>query len=143
MVIRSDQMAEFDAAAEVRFQQELEQYLREKLGDCPIPAASGDRPLATLPEKAVAAIARCGIARARSYGLRTQADLAAFTGLMCRFGPHFDKHPLVHGELVHPDIPDAARLAHLCAVVNDAAWAEVRQSYKASSWPEALREMGA
>lgn len=139
MVIRS---AQISVLAESQFDQALRRYLRKELDSCPIPVDGATTVnLASLPEQTLAAIVRIGIYKARSYGIRSQATIAAFTALMCRFGPYFDEHPLVHRELAHPDVPDDARLDHLCAVLPDTVWERVKQSYGAADWATAIAHM--
>jgi len=87
-------------------------------------------------------MARFGVAKAKKYGLTWQSSLAGFTVLMFLYGPDFDRNPLVQRELTDATVPDEIRVDHLCAVIPDKVWDDIRRTQEPDGWQRACAEDG-
>jgi hypothetical protein len=76
---------------------------------------------------------RWGFARARSHGFAWEASLYKFVGLMFRWAPNFDEHPMMARVLERRDVPSEER-ADLLFDLPTEAWEEARESYDPAAW---------
>jgi hypothetical protein len=142
MVIRGEQMKLFQAESKTRFITQLQAHLRSRYPGVSILTAKGPVPLIELADAALETMVRSGVARAKTYGLTWQSSLAGFTVLMFLYGPEFDRNPLVQRELTDPTVPDEARVDHLCKVIPDTAWDDIRGARQPDGWRRACAEAG-
>ena len=63
-----------------------------------------------------------GLEVARSYGFRTERDLATFVLHMIRIHPEFHRQPKIHSILQDTDLPPAVRREKLLTDVTDDDW---------------------
>jgi hypothetical protein len=131
-------MAVFRNAAERQFQRRVAEYLRSHYGDVLVEHRMGSFTIAESPEPTLGLFVSWGMAKAQKYGIRHQAGIAAFIALLFLVGPTFDENPAVNAELNHKEVPDHVRMDHVCAIIPDSVWANVRACYDAAGWPSAL-----
>lgn len=135
ITVQPHQMEALARQSERDFENRLIEHVRRtRRGQLKVPTPSGAITVAELPESKMREMVRCGIAKARRYGMTWQSSIAAFTVLMFDVGPNLDRHPVVHAELTHPDVPDQSRVEHLVAAVPPPVWHEVRKSYDEQAW---------
>ena len=79
--IRPEQMAAFSAVMRKRFEQRMVAYLRTAFAE-----QTGD-----MPDPALVALIRKGIARARRYDIRRECDVQRYLDLMLMLHPDFDR----------------------------------------------------
>lgn len=82
-------------------------------------------------------VARHGIAVARSYDLRSERDLAAFTFDMLTINPRFHSQRELHGILKNPEIPVAERMDRATAAP-DESWTEAANMTDAAEYWQAV-----
>lgn len=87
-----------------------------------------------LDEHASGRLIRAAIARARSYGMRDVADLAAFAALMLDISPSFDGQPQIHAVLSSPLIPPGMKLSTAIRSCSEKAWEEAESYDDEPAW---------
>lgn len=137
MRIRSEQMAEFEKLASTSFEGSVTEHLRKVHAGVLVRFAGGQSAIGELPEAKLRRYARFAIEKGRGYGLIWQSSLAAFAAIAFVTAPNFDAHPAIRAELTNPLVPNNAKPDHLCAMVPETVWQEVRERYNPSEWPEA------
>lgn len=82
-------------------------------------------------------VARHGIAVARTYDLRSERDLAAFTFDMLAVNPQFHRQRELHGILKDPNVPVAERMDRVTAAP-DESWTEAGKMTDAAAYWQAV-----
>ena len=95
-----------------------------------------------IPADSLRDMVRNGIARARSHGLRSAEDLAAFVSVMFEIAPNFDEHPAIRRVLRDESIPVDERFDQLFERVSDEEWEEADRSYDQRAWFPERRDGG-
>jgi hypothetical protein len=95
VIIRPAQVAAFQETIDQQLEARVTRHVQEKHA----PAVSG----LTLDE--IATRIRKAVSDARSYGLRTEADLTFFSALSFEFGPRFHEQSHIHSLLADPNLP--------------------------------------
>ena len=89
---------------------------------------------AEVPPPVLGKIVALGLARAESYGLVWQANLAQFVYLMAAIAPNFDTHPAIHASLVNPAIAAENRIEHFHQTLPQGVWREAMEAASAAGW---------
>lgn len=134
IVIRPQQIAVFQAAAEAAFERRVVAYLRERHADVSVQLPAGAFAVKEIPQEDLRGMVRGGLERARGYGITWQSTLIGFVVLMFMTAPNFDRHPLVRFILKDESVPADLRVAEFWERTTEQNWAAVRQSYDADSW---------
>jgi|JI9StandDraft_1071089.scaffolds.fasta_scaffold864066_1 hypothetical protein len=95
------------------------------------------QPAAKLTYQQLRVVVRHGIAVARSYDLRSERDLAAFTFDMLAINPQFHRQRELHGILKNPEIPIAERMDRATAAP-DESWTEAASMTDAAEYWQAV-----
>ena len=85
----------FKTTADTAFIKKLAAHLREKHGDTGVQLPTGTFLVFELPAETLETMIRTGLARARTHGFTSEADLAGFVAVMLETAPNFDDHPLL------------------------------------------------
>jgi len=94
LTLHAEQMAVFAVVARARFERRLARALRECFVDA-----------ATEPKASLLAFVRTQIAKAESYRLQTQANIATYVETAWTLGADFDERfPVLHGLLRAPTV---------------------------------------
>ncbi len=111
LVIRPEQLAAIEAAAITRLAEGFADEFALRHPDRATELGDARRPIA------------CAAAtRAVSYGIKLEADVAAFVDLALLIHPHFDEHPPIHAVLTDPGIPPDLRVALAIENVSRNEW---------------------
>ena len=111
--LRQPQVDAFRGMAERDFVRRVAAFVRENVSEA----------TESLDEAALRERIEAGLAKARGYGLKKEAALAAFVALQLEFSPDFDGYPPFKKVLADPSIPPVARLDELIARSTDEDWA--------------------
>ncbi|HMF58082.1 MAG TPA: hypothetical protein VK619_17190 [Pyrinomonadaceae bacterium] len=124
MIIRKEQMAVFETAAEEEFVKRMAQYLKEQHAGA----------VAHLSDERLRRRVRGALARGRSHGLTWESALAGFVVLMFEVAPNFDLHPAFH-EVLQTSYPNEnERIRAIYENVRDEEWEEAQEFYDQSAW---------
>jgi hypothetical protein len=134
--IRAEQMQVFQPVADELFLPRVAEHLREKYADCEVRLTTGTYTVRQLLDPTLRNMIRHGIARARRYGLRSEAALAAFVAIMVGAAPNFDSHPLLQWMLKNESIPPDERIGHLLEQATEQNWEVVKADYAPTAWGE-------
>jgi len=93
-----------------------------------------------IPPDDLREMVRNGLARARSHGLRSPGDLAAFVSIMFEIAPNFDEHPAIRQALDDARVPVDKRIDTLFERVPEKAWEEAEKNYDAKAWFPELQD---
>ncbi|MBL8216540.1 MAG: hypothetical protein JNK87_37825 [Bryobacterales bacterium] len=113
--IRNEQFSALRSAAREELARRIDQHIAEQL---PHKAAPLDAP------QRLARVERA-MARAYTYGLDTERDLATFVSLDFTVREGFDTHPRIQGILTDAFLPASLRMEALLTEVTLAEWAEL------------------
>jgi len=88
-----------------------------------------------------------GVARARTHGLSSLADLTGFVSIMFEIAPNFDVIPAIRSVLRDPNVPPDERFSKLFTKELNAAWERAADNYSPEAWarawfPELRDELG-
>jgi hypothetical protein len=122
--IGREQMAVFAPEAESAFENKLVKHLREYHTGL----------TQDLPDGILLDLVRCGIAKARSYGITWESKLTAFVALMFTTAPNFDSHPRVRAILTSAGIDPERKVNVVVAQTPKHVWREIEQHYDAAAW---------
>lgn len=78
-----------------------------------------------------------GVARARTHGLTSLADLTGFVSIMFEIAPNFDVIPAIRSALRDPRVPPDERFSRLFTKELDEAWERAADNYSADAWAKA------
>ena len=93
-----------------------------------------------LPEDGLQDMVENGINKARSYGLESDEDIAAFVTLMFEIAPNFDFQSDIRKVLTDASIAPEDKFDQLFAQVSEAAWSEAELNYDSDHWlPSVLK----
>jgi hypothetical protein len=123
-------LAALRPVAETDFVKRLMRYVRDE-----IPQATDG-----VDDKVLEQRVRLGIARAKSYRLTIERNIALFVALMFEFAPNFDAHPHVRKILLDPALPTQTRMRLLGDEVSDEEWDEIQANSGSASWEAATKE---
>ncbi len=134
MVIRREQIAVLNRAANAVFVKHLGGYIRERHAGTMVRLPDGELPAAEIPDARLEALVQNGIERAGSYGLRWRSALASFVVTMFVAAPNFDQDAAVHELLTDKDIEPDYRMDSVLDRVTDGHWNRIRQTYDVKAW---------
>ena len=126
MIIRAEQMQQFEAAVDEAFAKRVASHLREKHAD------SVDK----LDAPTLLDLVTNGIQRGRGHGLRGESSLTKFVALMFVIGPDFDHHLKAASVLADTEIAPDDRVDALVEALTDEDWREARANSRPSAWLE-------
>lgn len=99
--IRPEQMEAFRAAMLSNLEQRIVAHVRE----------TWPEECRELGDGAVRTMVAEGMARARTYGLEAEIDVAAFVDFLFLLGPGFDtENPVAHAALTSPELPAGSKI---------------------------------
>jgi hypothetical protein len=133
-------MAAIEEAAEEKFVVRLAAHLLQKYSQSVVTQPDMKSTVAELPEENLHSLVRISIAHARSYDLRKESAISAFSALMFEVAPNFDKHQLSRLILNDETVEPEARLDQLLEALNENNWTAIRKTYDPEAWrpkPEA------
>ncbi|HZS41424.1 MAG TPA: hypothetical protein VFF06_31560 [Polyangia bacterium] len=116
LIIRREQMAIFERAAEEDFERRLMIAMRAHH-----PLAVRDR-----SDEELRAEVRVAIARARGHGFRHESTIADFVSLYFSVGARFDEYPPVRAILRDEVVPLEKRVRWLMLRLSKEEWSEAR-----------------
>jgi len=111
LVMRTAQLEALRASAQQRFEERLMAHLGRIF----------PRPCAVLGEAGLRHLCRDGIARARTYGLRSERDLCKYLSLMLVFGHNFDREQPWAAEILQLGSAPGRRMERLYATAQERA----------------------
>jgi hypothetical protein len=111
LVVRTAQLEALAASAERLFEERLVAHLEKFF----------PRPCAGLGEAGLRQLCREGIARARTYGLRSERDLCKYLNLMFVFGRAFDREQSWAAEILRLRSAPGQRMERLYAIALEKA----------------------
>lgn len=123
---RPDHLKAFWAEAKRAFEYRLAEHLREYHKEL----------VEVFPEDILHVLIQRGIARARRYGLFSEADLTAFVAIMFEIAPNFDQHPYIHDVLTDRRLLPTEKIDALVQRVPDFVWEEADRQYDEDAWEE-------
>lgn len=132
--LRQEQMDAFQATADEMFVGRIVGHLRADYADSVVRLATGAFEVRHLPDAALRAMVRGGLARARGYGMTAEASLAAFVALMVEVAPNFDEHPLLQRILKDPQVPADSRVERLLNEATEQNWQAAAADYDVNAW---------
>jgi hypothetical protein len=134
MKIRPEQMKSFHYHIQLAFEERLMTHIRERYGTLTMRTSQGDFQISQLSDDCVLAMIRLSIKRALAYGITWESSTAAYTALMFRVGPAFERHPTIQQALLDPDVPDNSRVDHLCYSLSPLTWKEAKDAHGSQAW---------
>jgi hypothetical protein len=134
--IRAEQMHAFQAVADESFIARVAEHLRAEYADFEVQLPQGSYTVRQLLDPTLHAMIRHGIARARSYGLSSEASLIGFVALMIGAAPNFDAHPVLQWSLKNESIPPDERIKHLLDQASEQNLDAVKAEYDPTAWGE-------
>jgi hypothetical protein len=133
IVIRGEQMRQFQRSSETRLVMDIAEYLRREL-----PAA-----VSRIPDGVLQARIRTGVRKARCAGYERGSSISVFVGCMFLGGPAFDEYPPIQHQLSQTQYDPEERLRRLFATVTDSQWQGARKRSAPGAWENASRVYGA
>ena len=134
MLISSEQMTTFQQSAEDNFVRRIAEHLREEYPKTIVILPDDKSAVDELSEERLHSLVRCGIERARIYGLSFESSIAAFCAVMFEVAPNFDAHQLSQLFMQDEDIEPNARIDELLEHLTDKNWETIRSTYDAGAW---------
>ena len=122
--VRPEHMKAFSQEGERAFEGRVVDHLRQFHSDCAAPFS----------DETLVVMTRTGIARARRYGLISEADLTAFVAIMFKTAPNFDRHPFIQDVLTDRKILPGDKINALVKRVPDFVWEEAARRYDITAW---------
>lgn len=93
-----------------------------------------------IPKKDRDIMIKHSIKVARSYGFRTERDIAVFITHMMTINPGFHNQPRIHVILTNPVLPIKERLHHLVVDANEQDWEQASKMVNAAAyWARVLQ----
>lgn len=138
--IRPEQFTAFQSVAEADFEKRLAQYLCEAHPKVIVQLPDSTSALGQMADDRLGRIVRSGVARARDYGLRSEAAISGFIVLLFITAPNFDSHPLIRRILQQSEIAPDARLELIWERTTDQNWEAVEQHYDPQAWDAGASE---
>lgn len=136
MIIRSEQMEEFELAAEDGFVRRLGKHLLENYAKAIVRLPDEEKEVKNLPEDKLHLLVRKSIERARSYGLSFESAISAFSAIMFEVAPNFDRHSMSRLCLKDKNIDPNERLDELLKLLTEEHWEKIRNDYDVNAWEE-------
>ncbi len=134
MKIRREQMSTLNAVGRENFELRLTEHVRTRYPAILIGIPGGQIPVSQLSTDCLLGMVRCGISRAKKYGLTWQSSIAGFTSLMFAIGPDFDEHPAIRRELLDEAVPANSKVDNLSRVVAEPIWNEAKLGQRPLAW---------
>lgn len=140
MIVRDEQMTVFEESAEQDFVQRLAGHLRKNYADAIVRLAESESTLAELPEEKLHSLVEFSIEKARSYEMTFESSISAFSAIMFRVAPNFDKHSMSKLCLKDKNIEPNKRLDEVLEILTEEHWEKIREDYDPNAWTEELEE---
>ena len=140
MLIRSAQMAIFDAAAEQTFAQRLAGHLLEKYPEASVRLPDLESTVGALPAELLDRLVQVSIERARHYGLTFESSISAFSAIMFSAAPNFDNHNISNLCLTDEAVDPNDRLDEMLNLLTEDHWKRIRSDYDVAAWQTKAEE---
>ncbi len=124
LVIRKDQIQHFIAADDDQLTVVVAEAVRK---------ANGER-VAEYGDKELTAMAKIGIARARTHELTKAEDIAAYVAVMFEVAPRFYEQPDIRTLLNDASFSPEVRFYQLFERIQEKSWLEAEKRYDDSFW---------
>lgn len=137
MIIREEQMTAFEDSAEQNFVQRLAEHLRQNYADAVVRLPDQeDSTLPELPDEKLHSLVEFSIEKARSYEMTFESSISAFSAVMFRAAPNFDKHSMSKLCLKDKNIEPNKRLDEVLEILTEEHWEKIREDYDPNAWEE-------
>lgn len=140
--IRADQFEAFKPVAEAAFVRRVVEHLRNHHSDTVVQFPNEVILIKQISDERLRAMAKEGIARARSYGIDWESVVTAFVVLMFIAAPNFDRHPLIQRILKDERVAANSRIDQLWERTTEENWEAVRKNYDPARWVLDSQEEG-
>ncbi len=134
MIIRAEQMAVFQTAAEENFEQRLAAHLRKDYANSVIHLPETDSTVSELSAETLHSLVKISIERARSYGLTFESSISAFSAIMFEAAPNFDRHNLSSLCLNDENIEPNSRINEILKLLTEEHWERIKKDYDVYAW---------
>lgn len=124
LIIRKDQMDEFNKIAEQNFADKLITYLRDKQTVW----------VKNSQDEELRQRVRWGINRARWHGLTWESSIMKYVSLMFRIAPNFDEYPPVAALLARTDVTPDELADLLFTEISPEQWEAAMKRYDPAAW---------
>jgi len=132
MKINREQMSHFESEAMLRFLEKLRAHMGAKYPGV----------FQGIDEATQAIMIANGVARARSYGLKSESAIAKFVQLMAAIAPNFDQQPEIHAILTDDRMSPDVRFDTLRKSVSEDAWESARSLAPPDAWFDPAAPVG-
>lgn len=130
-------MTIFEDSAERNFIQRLAEHLRQNYADAVVRLPDEeDSELAELSEEKLHSLVEFSIKKARNYEMTFESSISAFTAVMFRAAPNFDKHSMSKLCLKDKNIEPNKRLDEVLEILTEEHWEKIREDYDPNAWTE-------
>lgn len=116
LVLNARQMAVLDAYSLEQFAKRLARFIRR---NCEGPFPWNPNLRLPLEDEHLLELLRAQLARAGSYGMQSEASLAAYASLAFTFAPDFDQLPIPRAILMSEEIPPEKRIFKIFEMIVD------------------------
>jgi hypothetical protein len=134
VIVRTEQIEVFDAAAEPAFRSRVAAYLRHRHGQTTVRFPDAETTVREMSETMLGAVVDSGLARARSHHLTWESSLNAFVTLMVTVAPNFDEQPTIRAALAEDHRPPDFRMQELGDRVAPQDWEAAAMAYDPKCW---------
>jgi len=136
MIIRSEQIAVFNAIAKTNFVRKLCMHLRTNYAETVVRLPGENSVLGELSDDTLETLVRSGVRRAREYGISFESTISAFVALMFEIAPNFHTHEIAQPVLKDENVEANSRVDILLERLSEEDLSKIKETYDVNAWKQ-------